>query len=462
MPWAACPARFPNPPACTRSWRHRANAEVRFHALRLDVPCSVRFKRRRRSDTFREFLYPRVPRVHHRRQPVPPAATPIPSPSPIPTAAVSSRFIAASKPGPGFSVALSGGGATLVGADFANDTKGAAYLFSSGEAVDSSDNNAPWILEKTLAPSDSASGDLFGSAVALSTDGAIALVGAPGKRGETGAAYVFTRIGGNVASFWHGATWIQQELLLPTTNPTGGDLFGSSVALSGDGTAALIGAPGANGGGGAVFYFTLGVAGWSLVQELTPSDASEGDRFGCSVALSPDGGTVVVGADGKDGLTGAAYVFTLGGDWAQQEELRSGVAGGEFGYSVAVGPGGILIGARDAAYAFSAASSWADPQRLPLTASGGDGYSVALSADGSTALVGALGTGAAYLFSWGDATWGGEQVLRQATDSSESTGFGYSVCLSIDGSIAAVGDRGVGVLDGADVFAPDPVRLAIP
>jgi len=388
------------------------------------------------------------------------AATAIPSPSPIPTAALSSRFIAASKPGPGFSVALSGGGASLVGADFANDTKGAAYLFSSGEGVDSSDNNAPWILEEKLAPSDSASGDLFGSAVALSTDGSRALVGAPGKRGGIGAAYVFIRSGGSGASFWHGASWAQQELMV--TDPTRGDLFGSSVALNDNGTAALIGAPGVNGGRGAVFYFVLGIAGWSLLQELTPNDAAPDARFGCSVSLSLDGSTVVVGADGKDGLTGSAYVFTLGGDWAQQEELRSGAPGSEFGYSVAAGPGGILIGSKDAAYAFSADTGWAQAQRLPLTPSGGDGYSVALSADGSTALVGALGTGAAYLFSWGGATWGGEQVLRQSTDSSSSAGLGYSVCLSIDGSIAAIGDKGMSVFDGAYVFAPGPMRLAIP
>ena len=115
------------------------------------------------------------------------------------------------------------------------------------------------------------------------------------RRGNA-AAYVFTRGGGSVGSFWL-ATWTQQKSM--GTDPATGDLFGSSVALSGDGNDALIGAPGANGGRGAIFYFTLGVAGWSLVQELTSSDAVEGDRFGCSISLSPDGSTVVVGADGK-------------------------------------------------------------------------------------------------------------------------------------------------------------------
>lgn len=140
------------------------------------------------------------------------------------------------------------------------------------------------------------------------------------RRGNA-AAYVFTRGGGSVGSFWL-ATWTQQKSM--GTDPATGDLFGSSVALSGDGNDALIGAPGANGGRGAIFYFTLGVAGWSLVQELTSSDAVEGDRFGCSISLSPDGSTVVVGADGKGSPTWAAYVFALVGDWSRQKELRSG------------------------------------------------------------------------------------------------------------------------------------------
>lgn len=115
--------------------------------------------------------------------------------------------------------------------------------------------------------------------------------------------------------------------------------------------------------------------------------------------------------------------------------------GGEFGYSVAAGPGAILIGAKDATYAFSEDTSSAQAQRCPLTASVGDGYSIGLSADGTTALVGALGMGAACRFSWGGATWGSEQLLRESSDPSGSAGFGYSVCLSSDGSTATIGVR---------------------
>jgi hypothetical protein len=70
--------------------------------------------------------------------------------------------------------------------------------------------------------------------------------------------------------------------------------------------------------------------------ELTAGDAAAGDQFGTAVALSvtSSGTTVVVGAQGKDSGTGAAYVFTRSGaTWSQQAELTAGdaAAGDDFG-----------------------------------------------------------------------------------------------------------------------------------
>jgi hypothetical protein len=47
---------------------------------------------------------------------------------------------------------------------------------------------------------------------------------------------------------------------------------------------------------------------------VTAGDGAPRDLFGASVALSKDGGVALVGADGKDGTTGAAYVLSLGRD----------------------------------------------------------------------------------------------------------------------------------------------------
>jgi len=152
-----------------------------------------------------------------------------------------------------------------------------------------------------LVASDPASGDNFGSSVALSGDGNTALIGAYNKtvngRMQAGAAYVFVRPSG-------GTTWTQQQELT-ASDTASNDQFGSPVALSGDGNTALIGAHNktVNGsccaGAAYVFVRPSGGATWSQQQELTASDAAGSDGFGSSVALSDDGNTALIGAPYK-------------------------------------------------------------------------------------------------------------------------------------------------------------------
>jgi hypothetical protein len=81
--------------------------------------------------------------------------------------------------------------------------------------------------------------DLFGLSVSLSSDGSVALVGAPNTDVAQGAVFVFVRSGG---------IWIlQQKLQIPHPIGQFGALrFGTSVSLSSDGRTALIGAQGSN------------------------------------------------------------------------------------------------------------------------------------------------------------------------------------------------------------------------
>jgi FG-GAP repeat len=96
----------------------------------------------------------------------------------------------------GWSVALDGSTA-VVGAPFKNSDTGAAYVFvRSGTA---------WSQQAKLTASDATSGGQFGFSVAL--DGSTAVVGAPGKNSKTGAAYVFAR---------SGTAWSQQAKLTAT------------------------------------------------------------------------------------------------------------------------------------------------------------------------------------------------------------------------------------------------------
>ena len=137
--------------------------------------------------------------------------------------------------------------------------------------------------------------------VALSGD--TALVGAPtktaGSLGQTGAAYVFVR---------SGTTWTQQAELT-AADATLGDQFGCSVALSGD--TALIGAryksDGAKTQVGAAYVFVRSGTTWTQQAELTVSDAAARDRLGSAVALEDD--TAVIGAPGRHGFIGASYIF---------------------------------------------------------------------------------------------------------------------------------------------------------
>ncbi|MGO9951069.1 MAG: hypothetical protein ACLPN1_02525 [Dissulfurispiraceae bacterium] len=182
--------------------------------------------------------------------------------------------------------------------------------------------------------------DTFGRSVALSGDGNTALVGAfhkqIGNNVYQGAAYVFTS---------SGTTWSQQQEMTASDGAET-DLFGQSVALSGDGNTALIGAYfktiGNNENQGAAYVFVRSGSTWSQQQELTSSDGAEIDLFGQSVALSGDGNTALIGADQKtisnNADQGAAYVFVRSGStWSQQQELTAsnGAEYDDFGFAVA-------------------------------------------------------------------------------------------------------------------------------
>ncbi len=137
--------------------------------------------------------------------------------------------------------------------------------------------------------------------------------------------------------------WVQQAVT--ASNGTANDRFGTSVALSGTGNTALVGAPykrvGGNSNQGAAYVYTLAGGTWGQTQYLIANNGTEEDRFGTSVALSSTGTTALVGASYKrvnstDGR-GAAYVYTLaGGTWDQTAELTAidGAENDHFGNAV--------------------------------------------------------------------------------------------------------------------------------
>src|ERR1700730_12304775 len=118
---------------------------------------------------------------------------------------------------------------------------------------------------------------------------------------------------------------------LTATDAASGDQFGYSIKISGD--TAVVGAYQKNSSTGAAYIFERnkgGVDNWGQVQELTASDAAQGDEFGEKVAINGD--TVVIGAENKNLGTGAAYIFErnqggIADNWGQVKELTADDAG---------------------------------------------------------------------------------------------------------------------------------------
>ena len=219
----------------------------------------------------------------------------------------------------GYSVAVDGN-TVVVGARWHNGRKGAAYVFTKPATDVWADINITTAAKLTALGG--IGFDYFGHSVAV--DGETVVVGAIlhdfDEKSNTGAAYVFTKSGGN----WTSGT---ETAMLTADDPKANAQFGSSVSVDGD--TVVVGAPKYDGDSGAAYVFTEG-AGWATgtgteTARLAASDREKGDYFGTSVSVRGD--TIVVGAyaadivppDGDDNpRSGAAYVFTkpVGGLWA--------------------------------------------------------------------------------------------------------------------------------------------------
>jgi uncharacterized repeat protein (TIGR01451 family) len=310
-----------------------------------------------------------------------------------------------------------------------------------------------------------------GSAVAVSRDGNTMLVGGPTDSSGAGAVWVWTRSSGS---------WSQGSKLTGA-----GGSFGSSVALSADGTTAIIGAPAYNTYVGAVWIFTIsGGSGSQQAGPLTAVDATGAARQGWSVAISADGNTAIVGGphDGDPNYIGASYVFVRSGtSWGQQGaklvDNTHAVGNAAQGYSVGLSSDGntaIVGGPNDssntgAAWVFKRSGRvWSQAtwviSSIPyykLVGTGAlgaarQGWSVAISGDGNTAIVGGLNdssqAGAAWVFLQSSGAWTQQCNKLVGTTSNGPSGQGSAVALSYDGNTAIVG----GPWDNCSSSCPGP------
>jgi flagellar basal body rod protein FlgF len=352
----------------------------------------------------------------------------------------------------GISVALSADGSTaIVGGSKDSFVSGESYL---GAAWAFTRSAGVWSQQgEKFIGTGAVVGANQGRSVALSGDGNTAIVGGYADNGYTGAAWMFTRAGG---------AWTQQGEKLVGTGASGSPYQGSSVALCADGTTAIVGGFMDTGGIGATWVFTRSGSVWAQQGEKLVGLAFCCAHQGWSVALSADGATAIVGAYGVNGYTGATWMFTRAdGVWTQQGErvVGTGAVGTAMqGHSVALSADGntaIVGGPSDtdvgATWVFTRSGGVWTQQGEKLVGTGAvgkarQGYSVALSADGNTAIVGGPSdnnyAGAAWVFARLGGVWTQLGSKLVGTDAAGSAHQGASVALSADGTTAIVGGYG--------------------
>jgi hypothetical protein len=153
---------------------------------------------------------------------------------------------------------------------------------------------------KKLTPSDGEFNDQFGG---ISISGDTIVVGAEQENESgtySGSLYVYDRNLGGLEN------WGEVKKLVASDGAVQDRLGKVSVS----GNTIVAGAYGDNGRTGAAYIFERNLGGtnnWGEVKKLVASDGSEDDRFGNSVYISND--LIAVGAFNKNSSNGAVYLF---------------------------------------------------------------------------------------------------------------------------------------------------------
>ena len=375
----------------------------------------------------------------------------------------------------GNALAISGDGNTMaVGAPHEssaargiNGNQDDNSLYNSGAVYVYVRSGDDWTQQAYIKASNAGQSDMFGLSLSLSGDGNTLAVAAPweasgatGVNGDqndnsipqAGAVYVFARA---------GDTWSQYAYLKASnTGRKGagddieGDQFGFSVALSADGSTLAAGAvsedsktAGVNGvqaddsafSSGAVYVFTKTDNAWAQQAYIKSGNSGGGDLFGYGVGLSADGDTMAVAGYDEDGSgkgvnqandndlpgTGAIYVFErTGGTWSETGYFKGSRSqrNDALGYSVAISADGstIAAGAGDEACLNGGINpSGCDVETFPEHLAAGS-------------------AGAAYIWVRSGDTWT-EQAFVKASNPNLEDWFAARLALSSDGSRLLVG-----------------------
>lgn len=401
----------------------------------------------------------------------------------------------------GYSVSVSGNYA-IIGAQYeAQDSLGFNTLANSGSAyIFERDNNGQWNQKQKIVASDRTTNDFFGCAVSIC--GNRAVIGAFDKNaigGNTflhaGAAYIFERNG--------NGNWNEVKKII-ASDTGANDHFAYTVAISE--SYVIVGSPieaeDVNGGntlgsaGSAYIFEQDGYGNWSQVQKIVADDRAAADLFGSSVAIS--GNSAIVGSYQEDenpsgGNTinnaGSAYIFERDGNgiWVQKQKIIASdrTISDRFGISVSISGASAIVGSylqdfdetggnyrsnAGAAYIFErdGNNNWIQTKKITAPdRDANDYFGESVNINGNYLIVGAqneatdaqggnsiTSAGAAYIFKRnGTGNWSQSQKIV-AADRSNNDLFSFSVAIS--DSFALVG----AYLEDEDLTGGNPLNGA--
>ena len=302
-----------------------------------------------------------------------------------------------------------------------------------------------------------AASDQSGYSVSMSSDGTIVAIGSTyndGNGSNSGHVRVYE---------YSGSSWSQ--LGADINGEAASDISGYSVSMSSDGTIVAIGSNFNDGNGsssGHVRVYQYSSGSWTQLGGDINGEAAN-DYSGNSVSLSSDGTIVAIGATGNDGNgsnSGHVRVYEYSGSsWSQLGADINGDSSGDYsGRSVSLSSDGtiVAIGAPDndgngiysghvRVYEYSG-SSWSQLGADINGDSSGDysGYSVSLSSDGTIVAIGApdndgngSDSGHVRVYEYSGSSW---SQLGNDIDGEAANDFsGRSVSIDSDGSHVAIG-----------------------
>jgi hypothetical protein len=219
-------------------------------------------------------------------------------------------------------VALSEDGRIMaVGAPFATmDGKsqaGMVQVYEWSSDNDNDNNNDSQWVTRGPALMGRNEGDQFGSSLALSQDGSVLVASEPTFRGEAGDR------SGNVRAFVFGPMNRYEPLGQEMEGEAATDHFGISIALSGDGRRLAVGAPYHDNGGdtrnvsGQVTVYALVENAWKVLGRPL-GGSNHLDWFGWKLDISQDGSVLAVGAPRNLEYGGYVKCYLFGSDgWSR-------------------------------------------------------------------------------------------------------------------------------------------------